>query len=889
MCSSKKYLAHREQPGILIIDIDYKNEDEVAGLYLGGEQPYKTHKAAVKALMKVLPELDGCARMIGWSTSSNLFDKAGNQVKGAGGIRIYIPVTDASKIPYLLDIMHKRSWICGEGWAFVAVGGGVQERSLVDKALGRLAQPDYAAPDLHDGLTQDREWRVIKGGYLDPATVAPLTADEEAEYRKAVAVAKDDLAVDMKVERDRLLNEHAQIAIAKGIDPNSALTAALQCLDNGLLLPSEMVVLGGKPVSVFELLTNGESYDKKSGLDPIEPDYNGGASVSIFYWNNGGFPIISSFAHGKKPYSLRHDEGSVRAVIKTKNKSDIIRALALSDVDELTYAVLVGETATALGLGNKRVVVTDAVAKKRAEMLKAVDDVEISSNSMKPAPVDDDVMIINLKEPLSIARKFVAAKYTQNGVGTLKRKSGDFYAFNGVCYREISDDVLRSKMYGFLESCVLAGSNDMLVPVNPDKAMVTKVTDALEAVVQMDDSLAAPCWIDGEVGHPPADELLICNNELLHMPTRRLDPLSPAFFSLNALNYDYNAAAPEPVEFPKFLNSILGDDSEAADLLQEMFGYIVSGATSHQKILAIVGPKRAGKGVLGRLIAALVGRVNVCNPSLGSFGTNFPLQPLIGKTLALMSDARLYAKANQKAIVEHMLRVSGEDDVNVARKNNTDWSGRLSARFMLLTNEVPRLADASGALAGRFVTLVLTRSFYDKEDPDLTDKLLTELPGILNWALDGWDRLHKQGHFTVPASSKEVMQELEYLSSPILKFIEEECFHTPEGGIAVDELFIAWTLWCGNEGRNFSGTKATFGRDLRAAYPQLKKSRPNVDGKRPYYYEGIALKYITDPTQHTAKKILNPLMEGGVWFDDVHPGFGPCKVRVETAEFCGWS
>jgi phage/plasmid-associated DNA primase len=137
------------------------------------------------------------------------------------------------------------------------------------------------------------------------------------------------------------------------------------------------------------------------------------------------------------------------------------------------------------------------------------------------------------------------------------------------------------------------------------------------------------------------------------------------------------------------------------------------------------------------------------------------------------------------------------------------------------------------------------------------------------------------------------MQELEYLSSPILKFIEEECFHTPEGGVAVDELFVAWTQWCGYEGRNFSGTKATFGSDLRAAYPQLKKSRPNIEGKRPYYYEGIVLKHIPDPTQPTHKKILNPLMEGGEWFDDVHPGFGPCKVRplvrAETAEISQWS
>ena len=51
--ASKKFLAHREQPGFLIGDIDFKDLDEVAGLYLGGEQPYKTHNAALGALSKI--------------------------------------------------------------------------------------------------------------------------------------------------------------------------------------------------------------------------------------------------------------------------------------------------------------------------------------------------------------------------------------------------------------------------------------------------------------------------------------------------------------------------------------------------------------------------------------------------------------------------------------------------------------------------------------------------------------------------------------------------------------------------------------------------------------------------------------------------------------------
>jgi putative DNA primase/helicase len=36
---------------------------------------------------------------------------------------------------------------------------------------------------------------------------------------------------------------------------------------------------------------------------------------------------------------------------------------------------------------------------------------------------------------------------------------------------------------------------------------------------------------------------------------------------------------------------------------------------------------------------------------------------------------------------------------------------------------------------------MLTRSFYSKEDHGLEDRLLRELPGTLNWAIAGWQRL----------------------------------------------------------------------------------------------------------------------------------------------------
>jgi putative DNA primase/helicase len=55
-------------------------------------------------------------------------------------------------------------------------------------------------------------------------------------------------------------------------------------------------------------------------------------------------------------------------------------------------------------------------------------------------------------------------------------------------------------------------------------------------------------------------------------------------------------------------------------------------------------------------------------------------------------------------------------------------------------------------------------------------------------------------------------------------------------------MFGAWTTWCGSQGRDHSGTKESFGRDLRAAVPRVKKVRHTEGGGRDFYYEGVALK-----------------------------------------------
>ena len=259
------------------------------------------------------------------------------------------------------------------------------------------------------------------------------------------------------------------------------------------------------------------------------------------------------------------------------------------------------------------------------------------------------------------------------------------------------------------------------------------------------------------------------------------------------------------------------------------------------KILLVVGPKRGGKGTIARVLTALLGQPNVCAPTLAGLGENFGLAPLIGKQLAIIADARLGSRPDQHTITERLLSISGQDSLTIDRKFREPWTGQLTTRFMIMTNELPRLADASGALASRFTLLTLQRGFYGAEDPGLSERLLTQLPDILNWAVEGRDRLRTRGYFVQPGSSAEAIRDLEDLGSPIGAFLRDQCDIGAGHKVECSRMFEQWKLWCLAQGRDHPGTVQSFSRDLRASVPGLSTEQRREQGARERFYFGVSL------------------------------------------------
>lgn len=370
---------------------------------------------------------------------------------------------------------------------------------------------------------------------------------------------------------------------------------------------------------------------------------------------------------------------------------------------------------------------------------------------------------------------------------------------------------------------------------------------ALASLTMLSSRVEAPAWIGGD-GPFPAGEILACRNGLIHLLSlvagkNYLTPPTPRFFSPNCLDFDFDLQARKPAAWLDFLAELWPNDPQSVGTLQEWIGYVLTPDTRQQKILLLVGPKRGGKGTIARVIRGLVGGGNVACPTLSSLSTNFGLWPLIGKTIAMIQDARLSGRTDAAAVAERLLSISGEDAQTIDRKFLPPITTKLFARFMLLTNELPKLNDSSGALPGRMILLRLTRSWYGKEDTALTDRLLGELPGILLWAIVGWQRLRDRGHFLQPDAGKATIEELADLASPVGAFVRERCQVGPSCQIERAALFDAWQRWCGEQGREHPGDSGTFGRNLRAAIPALGDAQPRTDtGDRVRVYEGVCLR-----------------------------------------------
>jgi len=429
--------------------------------------------------------------------------------------------------------------------------------------------------------------------------------------------------------------------------------------------------------------------------------------------------------------------------------------------------------------------------------------------------------------------------------------------FNGKHYgyitkKDVDDliwDVVEHAMYRKVDR----NNQSSTVPWPQTVSSISAIVSAMHGVAKMPPGITPNSWIeDTDTGL-----VIPCRNTLLDPINKVTHGHTDRFFSLSCLPYDYDPDARCPIWIETVDQWVQGDN-QSVELLQEWLGYLVSGRTDLHAMLVCLGPKRAGKGTFVRIIIALLGATAVGSLKMGDLvgdKARFSMSNNIDKSLIVFPDVRQIESNEGKAFVQFALNITGEDDIQVDIKNQTPWTGKIPARLMLMSNEDPTIPDPSGAMDSRMFVVKFGQSFAGREDRTLEPKLKDELPGILNWALEGLERLQQRGEFLQPAVSAHLKREIDDVSNPIRNFVEAHVYADPDVRTLCELAYQVWQVFCDLQGEK-PNTARWFRKHLAAAmddmHPEANYRYDRIDSSnvenRPFYLYGVGLKgYKTEP------------------------------------------
>jgi P4 family phage/plasmid primase-like protien len=240
------------------------------------------------------------------------------------------------------------------------------------------------------------------------------------------------------------------------------------------------------------------------------------------------------------------------------------------------------------------------------------------------------------------------------------------------------------------------------------------------------------------------DERVAVGNGVLDLENWSLLDHSPEYNFLSRLGTEYDPSAECP-RFRQFLDEVVTDGT-AKKKLQEYAGYtLMHWRLKWHKALFIVGPQKSGKSTFADTIRALHGEDTVASLSPQEMTQRFGGAELYGKWVNIRNDIPASAVKKTGTFKE----IVAGDPIKAERKGKDPFMFTPSAKHIFVANQLPDTENDDAAFYRRILLVAFPHTVpSDKRDTDLDRKLQNELPGILNWALEGLQRLREQGGFT---------------------------------------------------------------------------------------------------------------------------------------------
>jgi len=259
------------------------------------------------------------------------------------------------------------------------------------------------------------------------------------------------------------------------------------------------------------------------------------------------------------------------------------------------------------------------------------------------------------------------------------------------------------------------------------------------------------------------------NNGILDISRRELIPHTKSIFFKYHLETDYNRGATCP-RWLEFLNFIFQGSSDLISASQEIFGYCIQGGNPWlHKAFFLYGSGRNGKSTWLDTLVSLVGESN---------RSAVPLSGLIKPFSVVMADGKLVNAVSEGETrdlsSEAFKSACSGDTLVAAHKGKPEFAMPWTARMIVSLNNLPNFRDSSVGNIERAYIIPFDRYIKPEErDREIKNKIRKELPGILNWSLDGLDRLLARGRLLELPSQTSVMEEYKENSDTTYEWFKE--------------------------------------------------------------------------------------------------------------------
>lgn len=297
----------------------------------------------------------------------------------------------------------------------------------------------------------------------------------------------------------------------------------------------------------------------------------------------------------------------------------------------------------------------------------------------------------------------------------------------------------------------------------------------------------------------------------------------------------FDPAARCPI-FSSFIEKITKQRPTLGGFLQRLFGYSLVGVVTDHVVVVFYGRGANGKTTLLELMAGLLGEYARKTPFTTFLsrkhdgGPRDDLVRLKGARLVYSAESGSGCRLDEGTVKE----ITGGDKITARPMYGKYLTFAPGFKVFLATNNRPGIRDESVGMWRRVKLVPFDVEIPESEqDKSLREKLRAELPGILNWCLEGC-RLWQESGLGEPTEVRDATAAYREEQDSFGAFFDERLIFKKGSRLLTKDLSSAYADWCKSSGED---------RRSRAELADALRRRGAMDKRdgRGRRWEGVRL------------------------------------------------